>query len=299
MTERQPAAGAEVELLEQLDPALTRLIRQRKETGGVTIVIPTWNHREFLPRAIRSALTALDRLADSGFAGELLVIDDASRDGTHRLLRSAEVALNDPRLLTVFLDHNVGLPRARNLGLGLARFRYALMHDADNELVPENLPVFVESIAATSAAFVHGNLLVRSGGEVVGLRSAEVASARLYDLNYLDAFALVDAERILELGGYTTNAELAGWEDWELVLHLLAEEERLVFVPVTMGWYDRVPDSMSRQLSPQKEARLAVLRRMYQQSGPRDWLPFELGGIYHPATGFLQQAGAGSDDDSD
>jgi succinoglycan biosynthesis protein ExoO len=281
----------------ELDPGLAGLAPEQKEANGVTIVIPTWHHREFLPRAIRSALAGLDELARVGVAGEVLVLDDASRDGSPRLLRSLEAALDEPRLITVLLEGNLGLPRLRNLGLRLARFRYALIHDADNELLPANLPLFFESIVATGAAFVHGNLLVRSGATVVGLRSGDVASARLYERNYLDAFALVDAARILELGGYATSREVEGWEDWELVLHLLAEEQRLVFVPLVLGWYERLPESMSRRLSARKDARLAALRRMYQQSGPRDWLPFELGAVYHPATGYLAQAGAAESGD--
>ena len=68
------------------DPSLGPLYRESKAENGVTIFIPNWNHRAYLPRSIRSALQAIERLKEAGYSGELLVIDDASRDGSQKFL---------------------------------------------------------------------------------------------------------------------------------------------------------------------------------------------------------------------
>ena len=58
--------------------------------AGVTIAIPNWNHEILLPRSIASALRAVDLLRNEGVPAEVLVIDDASRDGSQTLLRQLE-----------------------------------------------------------------------------------------------------------------------------------------------------------------------------------------------------------------
>src|ERR687895_2381404 len=95
--------------------------------------------------SIRSAFEAIDRLEEAGYSGELLVIDDASRDGSQKFLRTVQVLYEDAPLKTVFLERNLGLPRLRNLAMRMSRYRYVSMLDADNEIVADNLPLFLQS----------------------------------------------------------------------------------------------------------------------------------------------------------
>ena len=72
------------------------LRREKKLEDGLTIVIPNWNHQPYLPRSIRSALQGLKRLEEDGYSGEIIVIDDASRDGSQKLLRSIQMLYGEP-----------------------------------------------------------------------------------------------------------------------------------------------------------------------------------------------------------
>src|SRR5262249_40222991 len=130
--------------------------------AGVTIAIPNWNHEIVLPRSIASALRAVDRLRDEGIPAEVLVIDECSRDGSLTLLRQLEALYykNGFRYLTFGIT--ASLAARRNAALRHARYRYLAFLDADNELIPENLPLFVETLEQTRAAVAYGNLLVRS-----------------------------------------------------------------------------------------------------------------------------------------
>jgi glycosyltransferase involved in cell wall biosynthesis len=276
------------------DPDLGRFFNENKVENGVTIFIPNWNHRPYLSRSIRSALQAVERLEEAGLSGEVLVIDDASRDGSQKFLRTVRVLYEGAPLETVFLEHNLGLPRLRNLALRMSRYRHVCMLDADNELVADNLPLFVQSIVQTDAALVHGLLLDKREGRMTGIRSDYVASMRLTAGNYIDAFALVDAKKLLRVGGYLADSRLPH-EDWEMVLHLIAEEERVVFVPVVMGYYHLAPGSMYAETAANKGPRpstaapevVALLRRMYAQTGTREWDAIKVGCIYHPAVGYI------------
>jgi succinoglycan biosynthesis protein ExoO len=272
-------------VLHDLDP--NELYPESKADDGVTIFIPNWNHRTHLPRSVRSALHAVGHLERAGYSGEVLVIDDASRDGSQKLLRTIQVLYDVPQLKTLFLKQNSGLPRLRNLALQMSQFRYVCLMDADNELVPDNLPLLLQSIIETSAALVHGNLIDKRGEEVMQLKSNEVATMRLSRGNQIDAFALVDAKKLLRMGGYTTDPRIFAHEDWEMVLHLIAEEEKIVFVPTVMGYYHRQPGSMLQEASAIREETYALVQRMFTQSGTREWDPARVGHAYHPAVGYI------------
>ncbi len=272
------------------DPDLSELYQESKAENGVTIFIPNWNHRPYLPRSIHSALRAIEHLEEAGFSAEILVIDDASRDGSQKLLRSIQLLYEGSRLKTLFLKQNLGLSRLRNLALQTSQFRYVFMLDADDELVPYNLPLFLRSIIETGAALVHGNLIDKRGEEVTGLRSGRVAAVRLAGGNYIAAVALVDARRLLRVGGYTSDPRL--YEDWEMVLHLIAEEEKIVFVPAVMGYCHLTPGSMLQETLQKTGAHpevKALMQRMFAQTGTREWDPVQVGYIYHPAVGFIDQ----------
>jgi glycosyltransferase involved in cell wall biosynthesis len=269
------------------DPDLSRLHQDSRAEDGVTIFIPNWNHRPYLPRSINSALRAVGHLKEAGFSAEVLVIDDASRDGSQKLLRSIQMLYGETHLKTLFLKRNLGLPRIRNIALQVSRFRYVCLMDADNELVPYNLPLFAQSIMEANAALVYGNLIDKRGEEVTGLRSGQAVSMRLLKGNYIDAFALVDAKKLLRVGGYTSSPRAYAREDWEMLLHLIAEEEKIVFVPAVMGYYHLSPGSMVQETHA-KEAK-ALMQRIFAQTGMREWDPVRVGHIYHPAVGFVDQ----------
>ena len=66
------------------DPDLSGSYTERKAENGVTIFVPNWTHRTYLPRSLRSALDTIAGLEEAGYSAELLVIDDASRDGSQK-----------------------------------------------------------------------------------------------------------------------------------------------------------------------------------------------------------------------
>ncbi len=96
----------------------------------VSVIIPTYNRAEFLPRAIDSVL------AQTFTDFELIVIDDGSTDGTDRILKN--YARQDKRI-KVITQKNCGVSCARNKGLSMARGTYVSMLDSDDFALPEML----------------------------------------------------------------------------------------------------------------------------------------------------------------
>lgn len=97
------------------------------ESMLISIVIPAYNYAHVLPRALDSAL---GQMADDV---EIIVVDDGSSDNTAQVL--AGYSARHPQLHAIH-QANAGAAAARNRGICEARGRYALMLDADDELLP-------------------------------------------------------------------------------------------------------------------------------------------------------------------
>ena len=256
---------------------------------GVTVAIPNWNHELLLARSVGSALRAVRLLRARGIPAEVLVIDDASRDGSPVLLRQMEALYYDDGLRVLALAHNIGLAGVRNTALREASHRYVVFMDADNELLPENLHHFYRAARDTGAAAVYGNLLSRrrDSGHVAVL-SNESFQDRMFDHNYVDAFGVFDRLQLLDCGGYSDARQVRSREDWELYLHLAACGRKVVFVPLVFGFYHDLPGSMIKQSARSEDDQKAHVRRVFDQLGARAKLPLNTRHLrYHPDVGYL------------
>lgn len=265
--------------------AKTGLLPGRKEVG-LTICVPNWNHRQFLPRSLSSALRGLRALAETGVAGEIVVVDDASLDGSAEYLFNLRTFYPDIAIRTLLRPENGGPAAARNLGLWEARYRTVCLLDADNELKSENLPLFYRTMVETGAALVYGNLIVREGDKPVSLVSNECISARIFRANYIDNFSLIDASQALECGGFLTDRRWMSNEDWELFLHLLNDGRLTVFVPVVLGYYYQNPASLSADLTKMLKIGEQV-QRVFDRGTLRSADNELIGRMYHPHIGWI------------
>lgn len=94
-----------------------------------SVIIPTYDRAEVLPRAIDSVL------AQSFKELELIVVDDASTDETESVVRSYE----DPRITYLSHDTNRGGSAARNTGIEASTGEYVAFLDSDDEWLPTKL----------------------------------------------------------------------------------------------------------------------------------------------------------------
>ena len=104
----------------------------RSETGAqplVSVVIPAYNRAETIRRSVDSVLQQDYRKI------ELLVVDDASSDGTLDMLRQQP----DPRLRVIRQPSNGGVGAARNRGIEEARGDFIAFLDSDDEWLPGKL----------------------------------------------------------------------------------------------------------------------------------------------------------------
>jgi succinoglycan biosynthesis protein ExoU len=93
----------------------------------VAVIVAAWNAQDTVGRAVKSAL-------EQDLVGEVIVVDDASKDDT----RSATLSADDGsgRLNVISLAHNGGPSRARNVALSHSQTRYICILDADDYFLP-------------------------------------------------------------------------------------------------------------------------------------------------------------------
>jgi len=108
----------------------------------VDIIIPVYNREALVREAIESALDAAKDLSI-----EIIVVDDASTDGTWESLR----AYDDPRIRCFRMEANGGQSAARNRGLDLARGTFIKFLDSDDVLIPGHLTAEVRALQASGA----------------------------------------------------------------------------------------------------------------------------------------------------
>ncbi len=101
----------------------------------ISVVMTTYNGERFLSEAIESILK--QSLTDL----ELIVVDDGSMDCSGSIIRS--FCVRDSRVRGIFLDQNLGIPKAANRGLQIARGEYVARMDSDDSCHRDRLRIQV------------------------------------------------------------------------------------------------------------------------------------------------------------
>lgn len=257
----------------------------RMPPAGLTIAITSWNHELLLPRAIASALAGVQALADCQIPAEVLVVDDRSRDGSATLLRQLEALYYGQGLRLLMHEQRQGVTTARNHALAQAAYRHLVYVDSDNELSAYALPLLYRAIVDTGAAMVYGNLIAHhTDGPIVV--SNESVQGRIFDDTYIDMCALWDRTQLADLGGFEEGQAIP--EDLELILHLITNGRRLVFVPVVLGYHYQYPGSWISTLRRQNPDYIRQIQRVFDQLGRRAQSHANsLYLRYHPDLGYL------------
>lgn len=110
-------------------------------TECLTVVVAAFNEAEALPALHPRIAAVLDALAADGVEGQVLYIDDGSRDRTWAVLD--DIAAADPRVSLLRLSRNFGKEAALTAGLDQIRAGAAIILDADGQDPPELIPQFV------------------------------------------------------------------------------------------------------------------------------------------------------------
>jgi glycosyltransferase involved in cell wall biosynthesis/SAM-dependent methyltransferase len=208
----------------------------------VSVVLPTYNQADFLPRAVDSVLAQTFR------DFELIVVDDGSTDGTAAYLAT----LRDPRVRVVRQD-NARLPGALNRGFSVARGALFTWTSSDNLVAPAWLETLVAALDAHPACglAVAAFSWIDERDRIRRVtRDQDVSFAAFLTRNPGNAAFLYRADLARAVGGY--EPALEGAEDWDYWIRL-AERAPVVYVDANLYLYREHAASMTATI-PRKVA---------------------------------------------
>lgn len=128
----------------------------------ISVVIPSYNHRHYIEKAVESVLNQSERDL------ELIVIDDGSTDDSLSYLRQ----ISDSRFKLVEQE-NAGAHNAINRGLALAQGEYLAILNSDDIFHPDRLKLCMEALQRENADLVATWIeVINSDGKPLGVKEA-------------------------------------------------------------------------------------------------------------------------------
>jgi len=146
--------------------------------------MPVYNEAKTVEEVIRKVLEQAE-------VAELITVNDASKDGTGKVLK--ELAQSLPKMRVLEHSVNQGKGAALRTGISHATAPYVLIQDADLEYEPEEYPILLKPILTGKADVVFGSRFI--GGEAhrvlyfwhsIGNRFLTMLSNMFTNLNLTD-----------------------------------------------------------------------------------------------------------------
>lgn len=182
----------------------------------VSIILPTYNRRKMLEKAIESVF-------EQSFTDwELIIIDDASTDDTQEKMTELDSKEEKLRYMRIPKISNKGISEYLNIGLRNARGKYiARIDDDDYWCHKDKLKLQVEFLDNNPEYVVVGGgviLVDGNGNELFRYlkkeTDEEIRSYALFSNPFTHATVLFKKDLALELGGYKCIKHVEDMELW-------------------------------------------------------------------------------------
>ena len=205
-------------LVRPLSSKFTSEAHSMASPTAISVIIPTHNRAYCLERAVRSCLR------QTHLPAELIVVDDASTDGTEHLVR----ALQETSPLPIHYlrqTHNSGVSHARNVGIARATSPWLAFLDSDDEWLPHRLQAQVAGWRTSPGILAwHGDeIWIRHGRRVNPMKKHKKQGGWIFSqcvplCVISPSAALIHREIFAQIGCF--DEQFAVCEDYELWLRL-------------------------------------------------------------------------------
>ncbi len=178
----------------------------------VSVVIPCFNHGQYVDEAIQSILS--QTLQDL----EIIVVNDGSTEQeTIEILNSLKLS----KTRVIHLPQNMGLPAARNAGIQEAQGKYICCLDADDKLQATYLEKAVAVMEANAGISFVGSWTQVFGSESRVWYASQFESEQIIYYNQFNSLAVFRKIAWEHAGGFFEEMR-EGFEDWEFWVRLTA-----------------------------------------------------------------------------
>lgn len=202
---------------------------------AVSVIIPCYNHGQFLLEAIASVEN------EPEINCQLIVVNDGSTSSVTLEILD-ELRSQNYHILDI---ENQGLSQARNYGIQHASAPYILPLDADNKLEPGFLKAALSILKLNlRVGVVYGDRCI-FGQQEHRVQMADFSLSRLLLGNYIDACALFRRQVWIDVGGYDPEIpDQLGYEDWDFWLGAVETGWQFSYLDCISFRYRSRPGSM-------------------------------------------------------
>ena len=205
-------------------------------TPLVSVVIPTYNHANYLGRAIKS-------VRDQSYANwEVIVIDNHSTDNTDEII--ANIA--DPRIVYFKIHNNGIIAASRNAGMRAAKGDWIAFLDSDDFWYQEKLSVVINTIRGDNSIDVCSTdelqVNLTTGSKTVlsyGPNSSRFYQTLLLDGNRLSPSSTVIKREFLKMHDlwFRENQKFVTAEDYDFWMLIAQAGAKFKFIRSIQGEY--------------------------------------------------------------
>ena len=189
---------------------------------NISVVIPSYNRKEFLKRSIDSAINQTKKPL------EVIVVDDGSTDGTETMIKS------DYDFVKFIKQKNKGVSAARNIGIKVSIGEWICFLDSDDEWKKNKLEKQINAMKSNpSYKFFHSNeIWIKNGLRINQKKKHKKYGGDIFD-KCLDmcrispSSVMIDKTVFDEVGNFNEN--LVVCEDYELWLRI-CDKYRVFFI---------------------------------------------------------------------
>lgn len=233
----------------------------------LSVVIPCYNHGEYLEETIKSILSSTKK-----YIPEVIVVNDGSTDE-----KTIEVFKRiENQGIFILHQKNQGLGAARNNGIKIAKGKYILPLDSDNNVTFHYMNTAIDILEKKSEiSIVYGD--ARYFGEKLGVwKNKSLDKKRLLFTNQIDACAVYRKTTWVKVNGYATDMPYMGCEDWNFWLRCINANEQFFYLEEECFEYRVLGNSMIRSVSEDYNAAVfsynaKTLYSLYNQSMRNDY----------------------------
>ena len=189
---------------------------------NISVVIPSYNRKEFLKRSIDSAINQTKK------PFEIIVVDDGSTDGTETMIKS------DYDFVKFIKQKNKGVSAARNIGIEVSIGEWICFLDSDDEWKKDKLEKQIIAMKSNPGyKFIHSNeIWIKNGIRINQKKKHKKYGGDIFD-KCLDmcrispSSVMIDKTVFDEVGNFNEN--LVVCEDYELWLRI-CDKYRVFFI---------------------------------------------------------------------
>jgi glycosyltransferase involved in cell wall biosynthesis len=219
----------------------------------VSIVIPTYNRADFLPKAIQSVLSQTYR------DWEIIIVDDGSTDNTEEIVKG----YNESRIRYIAHKSNLGISAARNTAIKNSKGKYIALLDSDDEWFPEKISyqmnIFQKKdsecgVVCTSGHMIEDDKKIRV--KVIPANLDNFYEKFLFENIIWCSSVLIKKECFEKLGLF--DEHLKSCEDWEMWIRI-SKYYKFIFLKTPLIKYLIHPGQLSENLLKKINARKRIL----------------------------------------